>query len=111
MTDSGDYKKMGEERFERLVRIRPSKPLVDGDHLLFHHALRCLCAGCGKLLNWECPKDDSATETECCGMRYRLLPWTVKVEVEDISSRPILPPMAGSNYADPDFDLKSNMSN
>ena len=100
---------MGQERFDRLVRIRPSKPLVDGDHLLFHHALRCLCQMCGRLINWDCHQDDSATEAECCGLRYRLLPWTVKVGVEDISDRPLLPTMEGSNYSDPDTDLKSRL--
>jgi hypothetical protein len=33
------------------------------------------------------------------------MPWTVKVEVKDISSRPILPKMEGSEYCDPNTDL------
>ena len=106
---SEERKQMGEERFERFVRVRPSKKLENGDHLLFHHALRCVCQRCKRLLDWESYKDDSATETECCGMRYRLLPWTVKIEVEDISSRPLLPKMPGSEYSDPDIDLKSGL--
>ena len=73
--------------------------------MVYEHALRCLCKLCGSLLNWECPKDISYTETECCGLHYRLQPRTVIVHVEDVSSRPILPQMDGSNYSDPSFQF------
>jgi len=100
---------MGRERFEHWLKLRPAKKLGDGDHLLFHHALRCICQRCGRLLDWECPEDVSNIITECCGISYRLVPWTVKVEVEDLSSRPILPKMEGSDYADPDTDLSQRL--
>lgn len=93
----------GERRFEQLMRSRAAKKLEDDETMLYEHALRCFCKLCGGLLNWDCPKDISYTETECCGLRYRLQPWTVKVRIEDISSRPVLPQMEGSNYSDPEF--------
>lgn len=96
---------IGEHRFEQIRRSRPSKRLEDGQTLLYEHALRCLCQRCKKLLNWDCPEDISYTETECCGIRYRLRPWTVIVETEDVSSRAILPKMTGSDYSDPETDL------
>jgi hypothetical protein len=85
------------------MRSRAAKKLEDDETMLYEHALRCFCKLCGGLLNWDCPKDISYTETECCGLRYRLQPWTVKVRIEDISSRPVLPQMEGSNYSDPEF--------
>lgn len=97
---------LGAHRFNHLMKQRPSQKLNEGDFLIYEHALRCLCMRCGSLLDWTCPEDVSFTETECCGMRYRLQPWTVKVHVEDVSSRPLLPAMEGSNYADPNFSLK-----
>jgi hypothetical protein len=66
---------------------------------------------CGRLLDWECPDGVSYTETECCGLRYKLQPWTIKVHVEDVSSRPILPKMEGSDYADPDLALTFQFEN
>lgn len=98
----------GEDRFDRLVQQRAPKKLEQDDLLLYEHALRCHCQLCGRLLDWECHKDVSYTETECCGLRYRLQPWTVKVHIEDVSSRPILPKMEGSDYADPSTDLGIN---
>ena len=100
---------MGRDRFERLLKQRPAKKLTDGDHLLYHHALRCLCQRCGRLLDWDCPEDLSYTITECCGMEYRLMPWTVKAEVKDISCRPVLPKMKGSDYSDPNVDLSKQL--
>ena len=73
--------------------------------MVYEHALRCLCVKCGSLLNWDCPKDISYTEAECCGLHYRLQPRTVIVHIEDVSDRPVLPKMVGSNYADPDFEF------
>jgi hypothetical protein len=87
------------------VQQRPAKKLETGDHLTYEHALRCLCQMCGRLLDWECPDGVSYTETECCGLLYRLQPWTVKVRVDDVSSRPILPKMEGSEYPDPETVL------
>lgn len=98
---------IGHDRFQRLVKSRESKKLNHGDHLLFHHALRCLCQRCERLLDWSCPDDLSYTVTECCGIEYKLLPWTVKIETKDVSSRPILPKIEGSSYSDPSLDLSS----
>lgn len=100
---------IGRDRFEKLLKQRPSKKLKDGDHLLYHHALRCLCQYCGKLLDWDCPADLSYTISECCGVEYRLMPWTVKIETIDISSRPILPKLKGSSYSDPSLDLSEHL--
>lgn len=99
----------GAERFDRLLRQRAPEKLKDGRSMLYEHALRCFCSLCGGLLNWECLQDISYTETECCGLRYRLQPWTIKVRIEDVSSRPVLPTMEGSNYSDPEFDLGDQM--
>lgn len=98
----------GSGRFERLANQRPPKKLEEGDHLLYEHALRCYCKMCGSLLNWDSPADASHTETECCGLAYKLIPWTIKVQIEDVSSRPILPKMAGSDFSDPTVDLVPN---
>jgi len=87
------------------VEQRPPEKLEDGKHMLYGHALRCFCKLCGALLNWECPEDISYTETECCGFSYRLQPWTVKVRIEDVSSRPVLPQMEGSDYSDPAYEF------
>jgi hypothetical protein len=95
----------GEDRFDRLVQQRAPKKLEAGDLLLYEHALRCHCQMCGRLLTWENAENVSYTETECCGLLYRLQPWTVKVHVEDVSSRPILPKMPNSCYSDPATDL------
>jgi hypothetical protein len=95
----------GADRFNRLLKQRAPEKLEEGKHMLYEHALRCFCKLCGSLLNWECPAGISYTETECCGLRYRLQPWTVKVWIEDISARPMLPQMEGSNYSDPDFEF------
>ena len=103
-------KQIGKQRFDRFIKIRPSKPLKDKDHLLFHHALMCKCQKCERLLDWNCDENDSTTITECCGLAYRLLPWTVKVEVTDVSSRPIISKMAGSNYPDPNFQFDDGPS-
>jgi hypothetical protein len=100
---------MGRERFEQIYRQRPAKKLEDGDHLMFQHALRCLCKMCGKLMEFECPEDIAYLEAECCGLRYRLKPRTVHVLIEDVSSRPILPKVEGSDYSDPDYDLGSQL--
>lgn len=96
---------MGKERFNQLLQQRAPEKLQDGKQMLYEHALRCYCSLCGGLLNWECPSDISYTETECCGLLYRLKPWTVLVVIEDVSSRPILPKMPGSDYSDPSTDL------
>lgn len=95
----------GASRFDRLVQQRPAKKLEAGDHLTYEHALRCLCQMCGRLLDWECQDGVSYTETECCGLLYRLQPWTVKIHVEDVSSRPVIPKMEGSEYPDPEAVL------
>lgn len=100
---------MGEERFNRLLQQRAPEKLQDGKQMLYEHALRCFCKLCGSLLNWDCPEDISYTETECCGLLYRLKPWTVHVLIEDVSSRPILPKMPGSNYSDPECDLSGQL--
>lgn len=95
-------------RLAAVLKARPGKNLEHGDHLLYHYALRCFCQRCGKLIRcWE--DSDAAAEAECCGMFYKLLPWTVKVEVTDVSERPVLPPMDGSMYSDPDTDLKDHV--
>jgi len=93
----------GAERFNRLLHQRASERLEDGKHMVYDHALRCLCKLCGRLLDWDSPEDISYTETECCGLLYRLQPRTVIVRIEDVSSRPILPKMAGSSFSDPNF--------
>jgi len=107
MVDRRNLRGPGARRFDRLMHLRAAKKLKEDETLLYEHALRCFCNLCGGLLNWSCPKDISYTETECCGLLYRLQPWTVKVWIEDVSSRPILPKMSGSNYADPDFAFSS----
>jgi len=93
----------GADRFTRMLRQKAPEKLEDGKHMVYEHALRCFCKLCGRLLDWDCPGDISYTETECCGLRYRLQPRTVIVHIEDVSSRPILPHMEGSNYSDPAF--------
>lgn len=99
----------GEDRFNRILRQKAPEKLEDGKHMVYEHALRCFCKLCGSLLNWDCPGDISYTETECCGLRYRLQPRTVIVHIEDVSSRPILPLMAGSNYSDPEFKFSQDL--
>jgi len=98
----------GAARFERLLRLREPEKLEEGKSLLYEHALRCYCRMCGSLLNWDCPQDISYTQSECCGLLYRLRPWTVKVDIEDVSSRPLLPKMEGSNYSDPSFRFQED---
>jgi len=100
---------MGEERFNRLLLQRTPEKLQHAKHMLYEHALRCYCKLCGSLLNWDCPRDISYTEAECCGLSDRLQPWTVKVHVEDVSARPVLPRMEGSSYADPNLDLRGSV--
>ena len=107
---SSNQRGPGARRFDRLLQERAPKKLEQGDQLLYEHALRCLCNRCGRLLDWHCPEDASYTETECCGQRYVLQPWTVRVAVEDVSSRPLLPKMDGSNYSDPDYTLTDKMT-
>ena len=99
----------GANRFTRLLQQRAPEKLEDGKHMLYEHALRCFCKLCGGLLDWECPADISYTETECCGLSYRLQPWTVKLRIEDVSARPILPQMEGSNYSDPAFQFSDDL--
>lgn len=99
----------GAHRFDDLLQQRAPKRLEHDEFILFEHALRCFCSLCGSLLNWDCPEDISYTETECCGLRYRLQPWTVKVVIEDVSARPILPEMAGSSYSDPEYELRDGL--
>lgn len=102
---SAENRGPGAQRFDWLIKRRPPEKLVQGKQMLYEHALRCFCKNCGSLLNWDCPTDLSYTEAECCGLHYRLQPWTVRVDIEDVSSRPLLPKMEGSDYADPDLDL------
>lgn len=99
----------GADRFNRLLQQRKPQKLEQDAHMLYEHALRCYCAKCGSLLNWECPLDISYTVTECCGLLYKLQPWTVKVHIEDVSARPILPKMEGSDYADPAYEFSSDL--
>jgi hypothetical protein len=95
----------GRMRLEAVLRARPGKPLEHGETLLLHHALRCLCKLCKKLIKWENGDDEFTLSAECCGLAYRLLPRSVVVEIKDVSSRPILPAMRGSDYSDPGYDL------
>lgn len=96
---------LGRMRLEAVLRARPGKPLEHGETLVLHHALRCLCKLCKKLIRWEDGDGDFALTAECCGLAYRLLPRSVVVEIKDVSSRPILPIMRGSDYSDPATDL------
>jgi hypothetical protein len=93
----------GADRFTKMLRQKAPVPLESGKHMVYDHALRCLCKTCKSLLNWDCPIDISYTEAECCGLRYRLQPRTVIVRIEDVSSRPVLPKLEGSDYSDPEF--------
>ena len=87
-------------------RKKPGKKLEQSDQLVFHYALRWFCQRCGRLMDWDSPEGIAQLVGECCGMRYTLQPHTVTVGVEDVSDRPILPTMQGSNYSDPETDLK-----
>lgn len=70
------------EALERILEQRPSKPLVAGDHMLLTHALRCVCAVCGRLIHeWE--EDGYLLVAECCLKRYSLKTHSVLVRVED----------------------------
>jgi hypothetical protein len=99
----------GAARFNRMLRQKAPEKLQEGRHMVYEHALRCLCKMCGSLLNWDCPQDVSYTQTTCCGLDYRLQPRTVIVHVEDVSARPILPQMKGSDYSDPEFRFSDDL--
>lgn len=67
---------------EYILRRAP-KRLEQHDNLLLGYALRCGCRDCGKLLKWENDPDAIST-AECCGHRYRLIPRSVVVEIEEL---------------------------
>lgn len=93
-----NYKSLGHDRFAEWIKTKESKRLSNNDHLLLHHALKCLCERCGKLLDWSNVEDAYLITSECCGLLFRLIPWTVRVEIEDQSERPILPKSDESNF-------------
>ena len=84
---------------------RPSKKLEHGDQLIFHHALRCLCNKCGRLLTWEGAESHAQVEAICCSTRHVLQPRTVTVHVTDIKDDALLPLMRGSSFVDPNMKL------
>lgn len=88
------------DHLEIWLKSRPAKKLINGDHLPLYQALKCFCQRCNRLLNWDSPVDESNILSECCGVGYKLIPWTVKVEVIDHSESPILPKAAGSDFPD-----------
>lgn len=87
---------------------RKGKRLEHGDQLIFHHALRCYCQKCGRIINWD-NSDTYRITAECCKTRYTLHPRTVVVEVEEQKLDPFIPRMKGSQYADPEFKLEDHM--
>ena len=92
-------------RLERILAARPPKKLAGGDHLILHHALRCLCNKCGKIMHWESDNGSTSLCATCCNTKYKLITWTVKVEVEEVSDDAILPRLNDSIFSDPSIDL------
>lgn len=92
-------------RAQRLWANKPAKPLIDGDQLVFHYALRCKCQHCGRLVSWDFDEGSSRLTTVCCNTRYSLVPRTVVVSAVPVEPNPLLPSMDGSNYSDPRTDL------
>ena len=91
---------------ERMMEQRESRPLKHGDHMLLTHALRCRCAICGRLVTWSDCDEQGLMRVECCKQEYVLKPWSVKVYVTDISDKPLMEPMAGSDYPNNDVQLR-----
>lgn len=56
-------------------------------------------------MDWDSDEGMPQTFGECCGIRYTLTPRSVIVTTEDVSSRPVLPRLEGSDYSDPDFNI------
>lgn len=94
-------------RVQRLWANKPSGPLIDGEQLVFHYALRCKCQQCGRLVTWEFDGESTRLAATCCQLRYTLVPRTVLVGVEPVAHDPFLPRMQGSSYSDPGTDLTS----
>ena len=85
--------------------LRPAKKLEHGDQLIFHHALRCLCNKCGRILTWVGSEAYAQVTADCCSTRYVLQPRTITVRVEDIEENSLLPIMKGSSFVDPNMSL------
>jgi len=74
--------------------------------MLLTYALRCRCKVCERILTWGDCDQQGLVSADCCKQRYTLKPWTVKVSIEDISDKPLLEPMPGSDYPNADLRLR-----
>lgn len=65
----------------------PYRPVQAYDVLCIGQALQGACPACLKLLVWEQLTEDREAIyiADCCCKRWRLVPHTVQVKVEDLS--------------------------
>jgi len=74
--------------------------------MLITYALRCRCQVCERILTWSDCDEQGLMTVECCQRLYTLKPWTVKVWIEDVSTKGLLDSQAGSDYPNADVKLR-----